>query len=142
MASASWGYCGDTAVSGPGATGWFILPTGSSLVSGWYFHDVRNPGHIGLDYKCSLGDPIYAADNGVVIFAGWGGGYGNLVRVSHGNGYQTYYAHFNSFAVGCGEPVYQGQILGYCGTTGWSTGPHLHYEIRLNGVPLDPQLFE
>jgi len=141
-ASASWGYCGDTAVSGPGATGWFILPTGSSLVSGWYFHDVRNPGHIGLDYKCSLGDPIYAVDNGVVIFAGWSGGYGNLVRVSHGNGYQTYYAHFNGFAVGCGEPVYQGQVLGYCGTTGWSTGPHLHYEIRLNGVPLDPQLFE
>jgi len=141
-ATASWGSCGDVAVAGPGATGWFILPTGSTSVSGWYFHDYRNPTHGGLDYTCHLGDPIYAADNGVVIFAGWGGGYGNLVRVHHGNGYETYYAHFNSFAVGCGQPVYQGQILGYCGTTGWSTGPHLHYEIRFNGVPQDPQLFE
>ncbi len=141
-ASVSWGACGDVAVSGPGALGWFILPTGSYAVSGWYFGDPRNPGHIGLDYRCSLGDPIYAADNGVVVFAGWGGGYGNLVRVRHGNGYETYYAHFSAFAVTCGEPVYQGQVLGYCGSTGWSTGPHLHYEIRLNGVPQNPQLFE
>jgi murein DD-endopeptidase MepM/ murein hydrolase activator NlpD len=95
-----------------------------------------------LDYRCHLGDPIVASDSGVVIFAGWGGGYGNLVRVSHGNGYQTYYGHFDSFAVGCGEPVVQGQILGYCGTTGYSTGPHLHYEIRMNGVPQNPALFE
>ena len=141
-ASASWGACGDVSVSGPGANGWFILPTGSYAVSGWYFHDVRNPGHIGLDYKCHLGDPIYASENGVVVFSGWSGGYGNLVRVSHGNGYQSYYGHFDSIAVGCGQAVYQGQILGYCGTTGWSTGPHLHYEIRLNGVPQNPQLFE
>ncbi len=85
---------------------------------------------------------IVAADAGVVVWAGWNGGYGNLVRVRHGNGYETYYAHFNAYAVSCGEPVYQGQILGYCGTTGWSTGPHLHYEIRYNGVPQNPQLFE
>lgn len=142
VASASWGYCGDTAVSGYGGNGWFILPTGSTSVSGWVFGDPRNPGHIGLDYRCSLGDPIYAADAGVVIWAGWNGGYGNLVRVNHGNGYQTYYAHFSAYAVGCGEPVVQGQILGYCGSTGWSTGPHLHYEIRLNGVPQNPRLFE
>lgn len=141
-ASASWGACGDVAVSGPGATGWFVLPTGSYAVSGWYFGDPRNPGHIGLDYRCRLGDPIYASDNGVVVFAGWGGGYGNLVRVRHGNGYETYYAHFSGFEVGCGQAVYQGQVLGYCGSTGWSTGPHLHYEIRLNGVPQNPQLFE
>lgn len=141
-AAASWGACGDVAVSGPGATGGFILPTGSYAVSGWYFGDPRNPGHIGLDYMCRLGDPIYAADNGVVVFAGWGGGYGNLVRVRHGNGYETYYAHFSAFEVGCGQAVYQGQVLGYCGSTGWSTGPHLHYEIRFNGVPQNPQLFE
>jgi murein DD-endopeptidase MepM/ murein hydrolase activator NlpD len=141
-ASASWGYCGDTAVAGFGANGWFILPTGSYEVSGWIFGDPRNPRHIGLDYRCRLGDPIYAADSGVVIFAGWSGGYGNLVRVSHGNGYETRYAHFNAFAVGCGEPVAQGQLIGYCGTTGWSTGPHLHYEIRSNGVPQNPRLFE
>ncbi len=141
-ASASWGYCGNVAVSGLGGSGWFILPTGSTAVSGWYFRDYRNPGHGGLDYTCHAGDPIYAADNGVVIFAGWGGGYGNLVQVNHGNGYVTYYAHFSGFAVGCGESVYQGQLLGYCGTTGWSTGPHLHYEIRYNGVQMDPQLYE
>jgi murein DD-endopeptidase MepM/ murein hydrolase activator NlpD len=141
-AAGSWGNCGDTAVSGPGALGSFILPTGSYAVSGWYFRDPRKPSHIGLDYKCYLGDPIYAADNGVVVFAGWSGGYGNLVRVRHGNGYETYYAHFDSFAVGCGQAVYQGQILGYCGSTGWSSGPHLHYEIRLNGVPQNPKLFE
>jgi murein DD-endopeptidase MepM/ murein hydrolase activator NlpD len=142
VASGSWGYCGDQAVSGYGANGYFILPTGSYSVSGWTFRDPRNPMHGGLDYRCKLGDPIYASDAGVVIFAGWSGGYGNLVRVSHGNGYQTYYAHFNSFAVGCGTPVAQGQIIGYCGTTGWSSGPHLHYEIRLNGVPQNPALFE
>jgi murein DD-endopeptidase MepM/ murein hydrolase activator NlpD len=142
VSSGSWGYCGDTAVSGYGANGYFILPTGSYSVSGWTFHDPRNPMHGGLDYRCRLGDPIYAADAGVVIFAGWSGGYGNLVRVSHGNGYQTYYAHFNAFAVSCGEPVAQGQIIGYCGTTGWSSGPHLHYEIRLNGVQQNPALFE
>jgi len=141
-AAASWGACGNVAVSGPGATGSFGLPTGSRAVSGWVFGDRRNPRHIGVDYKCRLGDPIYAADNGVVVFAGWGGGYGNLVRVSHGNGYETYYAHFSSFAVGCGQAVSKGQVIGYCGSTGWSTGPHLHYEIRLNGVPQNPQRFE
>jgi murein DD-endopeptidase MepM/ murein hydrolase activator NlpD len=141
-ASGSWGYCGATAVEGYGANGWFILPTGSYAVSGWVFADPRNPGHIGLDYRCRLGDPIYAADAGVVVWAGWNGGYGNLVRVSHGNGYETYYAHFSAYAVSCGEPVYQNQVIGYCGSTGWSTGPHLHYEIRLSGVPQNPQLFE
>ena len=142
LASGSWGYCGDTAVSGYGANGWFILPTGSYGVSGWVFGDPSNPGHIGLDYRCSLGDPIVASDAGVVVWAGWNGGYGNLVRVRHGNGYETYYAHFSAYGVGCGDPVSQGQILGYCGSTGWSTGAHLHYEIRLNGVPQNPRLFE
>ena len=142
VASASWGYCGNTAVSGYGGNGWFILPTGSYAVSGWVFRDARNPGHIGLDYRCRLGDPIYAADAGVVVWAGWNGGYGNLVRVSHGNGYETYYAHFSAYAVSCGDSVYQGQVIGYCGSTGWSTGPHLHYEIRYNGVPQNPQRFE
>ncbi len=142
VASGSSGYCGATPVAGYGANGWFILPTGSRAVSGWVFRDRRNPRHIGLDYRCRLGDPIYAADNGVVVWAGWSGGYGNLVRVSHGNGYETYYAHFSAYAVSCGDPVRQGQVIGYCGSTGWSTGPHLHYEIRLNGVPQNPQLFE
>jgi hypothetical protein len=137
----SYGVCSGVSVTGPGANGWFVLPTGSSRVSGWYFRDPRNPTHIGLDYACRLGDPIYAADNGVVTIAGWNGGYGILVELEHGNGFRTRYGHFSSIAVGCGHTVYQGQLLGYCGSTGWSTGPHLHFEIRHNGVPQDPQVY-
>ncbi len=140
--SASWGICSGVTFSGPGANGWFILPTGSTRVSGWYFHDPRNPTHIGLDYGCRLGDPIYAADNGVVTISGWNGGYGILVEVNHGNGFTTRYAHLSQLAVGCGQSVYQGQVVGYCGSTGWSTGPHLHFEIRYNGVPQDPQAYQ
>ena len=129
-------------LSGVKSNGFFILPTGSTDVSGWYFRDIRKPSHIGLDYRCRLGDPIYASDSGVVEFSGWSGGYGNLVRVNHANGYTTYYAHLDTIWATCGQTVSQGQIIGSCGTTGWSTGPHLHYEIRLNGVPQDPLLFE
>ena len=137
----SWGVCSGVTFTGPGATGWFIYPTGRSRVSGWYFHDPRNPTHIGLDYTCRLGDPLYAADNGIVTIAGWNGGYGILVEVNHGNGFITRYGHFNDIIVGCGQAIYQGQLLGYCGTTGWSSGSHLHFEIRLNGVPQDPQAY-
>jgi hypothetical protein len=137
----SYGICRGVTFTGPGATGAFIYPTGSPRVSGWYFRDPRNPGHIGLDYACNLGDPIYAADNGVVTIAGWNGGYGILIELDHGNGFRTRYGHFNSIIVGCGQAVYQGQLLGYCGTTGWSTGPHLHFETRYNGVPQDPQIY-
>ena len=137
----SYGICSGVAFTGPGANGWFILPTGSSRVSGWYFHDVRNPTHIGLDYACRLGDPLYAADNGVVTIAGWNGGYGILVEINHGNSFVTRYGHFSDLVVGCGQPVVQGQLLGYCGSTGWSTGPHLHFETRYNGVPQDPQSY-
>ncbi len=137
----SWGVCSGVTFTGPGANGWFILPTGSSRVSGWYFHDPRNPTHIGLDYACRLGDPLYAADNGVVTIAGWNGGYGVLVELNHGNGFVTRYGHFSDIVVGCGQAVYQGQLLGYCGSTGWSSGPHLHFEIRYNGVPQNPQTY-
>ncbi len=131
-----------SSAAAPSPNNWFILPTGSRLVSGWYFHDPRNPMHIGLDYKCSLGDPLYAADSGVVTIAGWNGGYGILVEVSHGNGFTTRYGHFNQLTVGAGQVVHQGDLLGYCGTTGWSTGPHLHFEIRKNGVPQDPMAYQ
>ena len=113
-------------------------------MSGWYFHDWRNPTHIGLDYTCRRGDPIYAADNGVVTIAGWNGGYGILVEVNHGNGFVTRYAHFDDasgLVVGCGQAIYQGQLLGSCGSTGWSTGAHLHYETRYQGAPQDPQIY-
>jgi hypothetical protein len=142
--SLSWGVCQGITFDGPGATGAFIYPTGSPRVSGWYFHDRRNPTHIGLDYACHLGDPIYAADNGTVSIAGWNGGYGILVEVNHGNSFVTRYAHFDDVAgivVGCGQPVYQGQLLGYCGSTGWSSGPHLHFEVRYQAIPQDPQAY-
>jgi len=139
--SYSYGVCSGVPVTGPGANGWFILPTGSPRVSGWYFGDPRNPSHIGLDYACRLGDPLYAADNGVVTIAGWNGGYGILVEINHGNAFVTRYGHFSDLAVGCGQSVYQGQLLGYCGSTGWSSGPHLHFETRYNGVPQDPQAY-
>ena len=138
----SYGICSGVGATGPGANGWFLLPTGSYAVSGWYFRDPRNPGHIGLDYRCRMGDPILAADSGVVTIAGWNGGYGILIQINHGNGFVTRYGHFSQLAVGCGHAVYQGDLLGYCGSTGWSTGPHLHFEIRHNGVPQDPMAYQ
>jgi murein DD-endopeptidase MepM/ murein hydrolase activator NlpD len=131
-----------SAVAAPNPNNWFILPTGSRAVSGWYFHDPRNPTHIGLDYRCRAGDPLYAADNGAVTIAGWHGGYGILVEISHGNGFSTRYGHLSQLAVGGAQAVHQGDIIGYCGTTGWSTGPHLHFEIRMNGVPQDPMAYQ
>lgn len=136
----NYGYSGASAAA-PAPSNWFILPTGRRLVSGWYFHDPRNPTHIGLDYKCHLGDPLYAADSGLVTIAGWNGGYGILVEVNHGNGFLTRYGHFSQLVVGPGQAVHQGDLLGYCGSTGWSTGPHLHFEILLNGVPQDPMAY-
>ncbi len=140
----SYGVCGGVEYAGPGATGWFALPTGSPAVSGWYFHDPRNPTHIGLDYRCRSGDPIYAADSGVVTIAGWNGGYGIMVELDHGNGFRTRYAHLRegSLTLGCGHSVQQGDVIGYCGSTGWSSGAHLHFEIRLNGVPVDPLVYQ
>jgi murein DD-endopeptidase MepM/ murein hydrolase activator NlpD len=140
----SYGVCGGAQHTGPGANGWFLLPTGSTDVSGWYFNDPRNPTHIGLDYRCRTGDPIYAADSGVVTIAGWNGGYGIMVELDHGNGFRTRYAHFmvGGLTVGCGHAVHQGDVIGHCGSTGWSSGAHLHFEIRNNGVPVDPMLYQ
>ncbi len=119
--------------------GWFLWPTDSRRISGWVFHDPRNPPHGGIDIGLNTGDPIYAADNGVVRYAGWSNaGYGYLIVLDHGNGYQTYYAHLSAIWVVCGQSVYQGAAIGAGGNTGWSTGPHLHFEIRYEGYPQDP----
>ena len=131
-----------SSVAAPNPNNWFILPTGSRAVSGWYFHDPRNPTHIGIDYKCRLGDPLYAADNGAVTIAGWHGSYGILVEISHGNGFTTRYGHLSQLAIGGGQAIHQGSLIGYCGSTGWSSGPHLHFEIRKNGVPQDPMAYQ
>jgi len=90
---------------------------------------------------CYQGDAIFASDSGVVIYAGAiSGGYGNMVMIDHGNGYQTLYAHLSTINVSCGQSVYQGQVIGGCGSTGNSTGAHLHFEIRLNGGFINPWL--
>ena len=88
--------------------------------------------HSGIDIAgTGYGSPIYAANNGTIINAGWGGSYGNYVQINHNNGYYTLYAHMDSFAnISIGETVTRGQVIGYIGMTGSATGPHLHYEIR------------
>jgi murein DD-endopeptidase MepM/ murein hydrolase activator NlpD len=94
--------------------------------------------HPGIDIGASSGTPIRAAASGTVISAGWLGGYGNLVVIDHGNGLATAYAHQSSMAVGNGAAVSQGQVIGYVGCTGYCFGPHLHFEVRVNGEPVNP----
>jgi murein DD-endopeptidase MepM/ murein hydrolase activator NlpD len=94
--------------------------------------------HEGIDITNRSGTPIVAALGGVVSFTGWYGGYGQLVRVDHGGGLETRYAHLSRIDVAPGEPVAPGDPLGRMGTTGSSTGVHLHFEVRLEGRPYDP----
>ena len=94
--------------------------------------------HPGIDIGASMGTPIKAAAAGRVIVAAYSGGYGNLVVIDHGHGLATAYAHQSRIAVGVGQRVAQGQVIGYVGSTGFSTGPHLHFEVRVNGKPVDP----
>ena len=94
--------------------------------------------HPGIDIGVGMGTPIHAAASGRVIVAAYSGGYGNLVVVDHGNGLATAYAHQSSMAATVGQQVSQGQVIGYVGSTGFSTGPHLHFEVRVNGSPVDP----
>ena len=94
--------------------------------------------HAGVDFGADMGDPIQAAASGTVIQVKYREGYGNTVMIDHGDGWTTLYAHLSSFAVGLGTQVALGQTIGAIGSTGWSTGPHLHFEIRFEGVPQDP----
>jgi murein DD-endopeptidase MepM/ murein hydrolase activator NlpD len=94
--------------------------------------------HQGIDYAAPPGTPVRAVGDGVVEFAGWQNGYGNVVFLEHSKGHSTVYAHLNSIAVSRGQKISQGQHLGGVGSTGWATGPHLHFEFRINGVHKDP----
>jgi murein DD-endopeptidase MepM/ murein hydrolase activator NlpD len=94
--------------------------------------------HSGLDIKARWGDPVGASQAGTVQFAGWYHGYGNLVIIDHGGGITTHYAHLSSFAVEVGQRVERGAVIGYVGRTGRATSPHLHYEVRIDGTPVDP----
>jgi murein DD-endopeptidase MepM/ murein hydrolase activator NlpD len=94
--------------------------------------------HAGIDIGVPYGTPIHAAASGTVVLAGWTGGYGNYTCIDHGGGLATCYAHQSSFAVSSGAQVAQGQVIGYVGNTGHSFGSHLHFEVRINGTPVDP----
>jgi murein DD-endopeptidase MepM/ murein hydrolase activator NlpD len=94
--------------------------------------------HAGIDLDADSGDPIYAAGAGVVLSAGWRGGYGNCVVIDHGGGVGTLYGHMSALGVSTGDTVSQGTRIGAVGSTGASTGPHLHFEVRINGVPVNP----
>ena len=94
--------------------------------------------HAGIDIGVGYGTPIHAAAAGTVVLAGWTGGYGNYTCIDHGGGMATCYAHQSSYAVSGGAQVGQGQVIGYVGSTGHSFGAHLHFEVRINGTPVDP----
>jgi murein DD-endopeptidase MepM/ murein hydrolase activator NlpD len=133
-ASSSAGVTYSSGSGSPSASG-FVWPVGGPVVSGFGWRWGRM--HEGVDIAAGYGTPIAAAASGTVIYAGWMGGYGNLIIIDHGGGIATAYAHQSSFAVG-GGPVSQGQTIGYVGCTGHCYGPHLHFEVRVNGSAVDP----
>jgi murein DD-endopeptidase MepM/ murein hydrolase activator NlpD len=94
--------------------------------------------HAGIDFGAAWGSPIVAAADGQVVAAGWAGGYGREVQIAHGGGIVTLYGHMSGIAASAGEIVRQGQVIGYVGSSGLSTGPHVHFEVRVNGQPVDP----
>ncbi len=94
--------------------------------------------HRGVDLAQPTGHPIMASAEGVVSYAGWGGGFGNKIEIKHGNGYETWYGHLSHIDVSAGQRVSRGTVIGKVGSTGEATGPHLHYQIMLDGVAIDP----
>ena len=94
--------------------------------------------HSGVDFGARYGSPVYAATDGSVAYAGRKGGYGNFIKVNHSGGLASGYAHLSRYAVSPGQRVRRGQIIGYVGSTGFSTGPHLHYELYRGGRPINP----
>jgi murein DD-endopeptidase MepM/ murein hydrolase activator NlpD len=120
------GYCGQV-IEGAIGTGTFVWPTPGHTISGYNFSSL----HPAIDIGGSIGNGIYASDQGVVVYAGWNNyGYGNLIILDHGNGWQSLYAHLNSIGVTCGQSVFQGTQIGAMGCTGNCTGPHLHFELQ------------
>lgn len=97
--------------------------------------------HTGIDIATSYGDAVRAAADGVVLKASFGNGYGREVLIDHGNGIQTLYGHLSGFAVTAGQQIKRGQVIGYVGTSGRSTGPHLHYEVRVHDTPVNPHKY-
>ncbi|HHW56332.1 MAG TPA: peptidoglycan DD-metalloendopeptidase family protein [Clostridia bacterium] len=121
------------------ATGSFSYPARGTITS--RFGSRWGGFHTGVDIAAPEGTPIYAADGGTVIFSGWEGGYGYLVKIDHHNGYVTYYGHASKLLVKEGDKIEKGQKIALVGSTGHATGPHVHFEVRKNGVPIDPMPF-
>lgn len=131
------GYCGQQ-YDGYIGQGTFVWPTTEKFLSGYDFSPATN--HWGIDIAGAMGNPIYAADSGVVVYSGWNDwGYGKVVVIDHGNGWQTLYAHMSQIYATCGASVSQGVAIGAMGSTGRSSGPHLHFELmNASGVRVNP----
>lgn len=125
-----------------GGTGQLSWPVNGEITSpfGWRVHPIWGTQifHAGLDIGADYGDPVHAADGGTVVYAGWMGGYGNAVMIDHGGGMVTLYGHNSSITVGEGEQVSKGQTIALAGSTGNSTGPHCHFEVRIHGEVVSP----
>lgn len=129
------GACGP--ISG-GAVGYgsYVYPTNKHYLSGFDYSEKTN--HRGIDLAGNEGEGVYAADAGVIVYAGWNDyGYGNMIMIDHGNGFQSLYAHLSALNVSCGQSVGQGETIGAVGSTGRSSGPHLHFEL-MAGVKVNP----
>ena len=129
------------------ATGSFIFPVASYVYISSRFGERVHPitgelkHHNGMDIASNMGTTVYAADGGKVVLAEWYGGYGNCIMIDHGNGYKTLYGHLSSIGVSDGQRVSQGAVIGAVGSTGNSTGPHLHFEVYANDSRIDPEQF-
>ena len=141
-ASQGGGGGGATTTTWVQGTGQLAAPVNAPITSdfGWRIHPIYGTSrlHAGTDFGVDEGTPVHAADGGVVVEAGWISGYGYTVIIDHGNGMSTLYAHNSDVAVSPGQTVSKGQVVSYSGNTGGSTGPHLHFEVRINGEPTDP----
>ena len=148
-AAAALGGGGGGIASGASAysTGSFVFPVASySYISsrfGQRVHPITGvlKNHNGMDIASNMGTSVYAADGGKVVLAEWYGGYGNCIMIDHGNGYKTLYGHLSTIGVKSGQAVNQGDVIGQVGSTGNSTGPHLHFEVYMNGSRIDPEQF-
>lgn len=133
------GACGPVAGGNIGY-GTYVWPTARHFLSGYDYSPESN--HYGIDLDGETGDPVYAADAGVVVYAGWNNyGYGNMIMIDHGDNWQTLYAHLDALWVGCGESVGQGQTIGAIGSTGKSSGSHLHFELMHGTYKVNPWNF-
>lgn len=123
-------------------TGNIQPPTNAPITStyGWRIHPKLGYRrlHAGIDFGAASGSPVKAADGGVVTFSGWKGGYGNAVIIDHGQGISTLYGHNSQLLVVVGQRINRGDIIALVGSTGLSTGPHIHFEVRENGISVDP----